>query len=115
MIISRERLQFIEDGPVGMGVDEQLTPAIPDGESWQIKRITFSDMSLNDAKSGSFKVDYAGDVLAIAYLSGGTIVIDIDRVFLGDGVKQFKLTRESQSNPAKNMLIFMEGFKRIGG
>ena len=113
-MISRERLQFIEDSDVGAVVDDKFTPIVPDGESWQISRITFGDMSKNDTKSGSFSVDFDGDVLAIAYLSGGTIVIDINRVFVGDGVKRFKMTRESQSNPAKKMLVFMEGFKRIG-
>ena len=115
MTISRDRIQFIEDGEVPIGSDEKFTPIVPDGESWQISRITFSDMSKNDSKSGSFKVDFDGDVLAIAYLSGGTIVIDINRVFVGDGSKNFTMTRENQSNPAKKMLIFMEGFKRIGG
>ena len=115
MTVSRERLQFIEDSEVGSGVDEKFTPIVPAGESWQINRITFGDMSKNDSKSGSFKVEFDGDVLAIAYLSGGTIVIDVNRVFIGDGVKRFSMIRESQSNPAKKMLIFMEGFKRIGG
>ena len=115
MSVSRERLQFVLDGDVGVGVDEQFTPIVPDGESWQISRITFGDMSKNDSKSGSFKVEFGDDVLAIAYLSGGTIVIDINRVFIGNGVKRFRMVRESQSNPAKKMLIFMEGFKRIGG
>ena len=113
--ISRERLQFIEDSDVGVGADEKFTPIVPVGESWQITRITFGDMSKNDTKSGSFKVEFGGDVLAIAYVSGGTIVIDVNRVFVGDGVKRFSMIRESQSNPAKKMLIFMEGFKRIGG
>ena len=40
MSISRERLQFIEDSDVAIGVDEKFTPIVPDGESWQISRIT---------------------------------------------------------------------------
>lgn len=115
MSVSRERIQIIEDGPVSVGVDEKFSDIIPNGESWQITRITFADMSKNDSKSGSFKVDYDGDVLAVAYLSGGTFALDINRVFLGDGTKRIRLIRESQSNPAKNMLIYVEGFKRIGG
>ena len=115
MKTSRERFQFVEDDEVGAGIDSKSTPIVPLGESWQITRVTFSDMSKNDSKSGAFRVKFGDDILAIAYLSGGTIVINIGRVFVGDGVKSFELIRENQSNPAKNMLIFMEGFKRIGG
>ena len=88
------------------------------GEVWQISRLTYGDMSKNDSKSGTFLVDFgvdgARDVLAIAYLSGNTMVIDINRTFTGDGTKVFRFIRTNQANPAKAMLIFMEGFKRIG-
>jgi hypothetical protein len=116
--IARPRIQVVVDSEVPFGQDITMLDPIPAGETWQIKRITFGDMSINDTKSGIFKVDYgvAGDrdILAIAYLTSNTIAIDINRMFLGDGSKQFRLIRESQSNPAKNMLAFIEGFKRIG-
>ena len=106
------------DSEVAVGESISTMDPIPAGETWQIKRITFGDMSINDSKSGIFKVDYGidgdRDILAIAYLTSNTIVIDINRMFLGDGSKQFRLIRESQSNPSKNMLAFIEGFKRIG-
>ena len=116
--ISRPRIQVVIDSEVAVGESLSTLDPIPAGETWQIKRITFGDMSINDTKSGIFKVDYGidgdRDILAIAYLTSNTIAMDINRMFLGDGSKQFRLIRESQSNPAKNMLIFLEGFKRIG-
>jgi hypothetical protein len=115
--IARPRIQIIHDGSVPVGVDTQ-SEIVPNGESWQIQRITFGDMSRNDTKSGIFRVDFGvdgdRDILAIAYLTSTTIIIPIKRVFLGDGIKEFRFIRESQSSPDKNMLIFTEGFKRIG-
>ena len=117
-VISRDRIQIIYDNELSMGEDIQLSDIIPDGEVWQIKRITFGDVSLNNNNAGLFKVDYGvdgnRDILAVAYLTGNTKVICIDRSFTGDGFKRFRLIREVQSNPAKRMLIYMEGFKRIG-
>jgi len=115
--ISRPRIQIIYEDALAAGEDIKST-VIPDGEKWQISRITFGDMSKNDSKSGSFKVDFGvdgdRDILAIAYISGSTIAFDIKRVFVGDGTKVLRVIRENQSNPAKNMLAFLEGFKRIG-
>lgn len=116
-MISRERIQLIYEDELAATEDIQTVP-VPVGEVWQISRLTYGDMSKNDSKSGTFLVDFgvdgARDVLAIAYLSGNTMVIDINRTFTGDGTKVFRFIRTNQSNPAKAMLIFMEGFKRIG-
>ena len=114
----RERIQVLYDSDLSAGEEIETSEPIPSGETWQISRITFGDMSKNDNKSGVFQVDFGvdsdRDILARAYLSGSTIVIDINRSFLGDGIKVFRFLRENQSNPAKKMMIFVEGFKRIG-
>ena len=116
-MITRDRIQLIFEDELGSGehVEEII---VPNGENWQITRITFGDMSKNDNKSGVFKVIFgtaeAIDIVAIAYLSGNTLPLMINRVFEGDGTKSFKFIRENQSNPAKKMLIFVEGFKRFG-
>ena len=115
--ISRDRIQIIHETEVSAGEDIQET-IVPNGEVWQIKRITFADVSLNNNNAGLFKVDFGTplvrDVLAVAYLTGNTKIVSIDRTFKGDGTKVFRLIRESQSNPSKKMLIYMERFKRIG-
>lgn len=117
-VISRERIQIIYENELSVGEDIQVSDIVPVGEVWQIRRITFADVSINNNNAGLFKVDYgvdgARDILAVAYLTGNTIAICIDRTFTGDGTKRFRLIREVQSNPAKKMLIYMEGFKRIG-
>jgi len=117
-VISRERIQIVHEEKLAVGEDIQLSDIVPPGEVWQVKRITFGDVSITNNNAGLFKVDYGvdgdRDILAVAYLTGNTIVIPINRGFAGDGIKQFRFIREVQSNPAKKMLIFMEGFKRTG-
>jgi len=117
MTISRQRIQIIYDNELEAGQDIKNI-SVPDNETWQISRIIFGDMSKNDSKSGTFIVDFGidgdRDILAIAYLSGQTMAFDINRIFVGDGSKMFRLMRSNQSNPAKAMLIFMDGFKRLG-
>ena len=114
----RNRIQIIYENELSAGEDIELSDIVPDGEVWQIKRITFADVSINNNNAGLFKVDYGSgtdrDILAVAYLTGNTIVIPIERTFTGDGVNHFRFIREVQSPPAKKMLIYMEGFKRIG-
>lgn len=116
-MITRDRIQLIFEDELGSGdhVDEII---VPNGENWQIAKITFADMSKNDNKSGVFRVEFGQDddrdVVAIAYLSGNTISLPINRSFIGDGAMSFRIIRKNQSNPAKNMMIFIEGFKRIG-
>ena len=113
----RNRIQLIYEDEIAAGevVEEIIIPA---DEVWQITRITFGDMSKNDSKSGVFKVDFGDpivrDIIAIAYLSGNTLPLSINRTFVGDGIKALRLIRTNQSNPAKMMLIFIEGFKRTG-
>jgi len=116
-VTERTRIQLIYEDDISAGevVNELIVPA---GEVWQLTRIIFGDMSKNDSKSGVFKVDFGVgadlDVIAIAYLSGSTLPLSINRPFVGDGIKAFRFIRENQSNPAKKMLIFVDGFKRNG-
>jgi hypothetical protein len=118
MTIQRTKIQILHESDVGIGVTTNESTAIPDGESWQINRVIFGDMSLNDTKTGIFKVDFGDDtareILAMAYLTGNTMIFDVNKTFIGDGTKTFMFYRESQSNPAKKMFILMQGFKRIG-
>lgn len=118
MKISRERIQAFHDNEIAPGPDVKFSIAIPEGERWQFKRVTFASKSIGDGMSDGFRVDFgaAGDFepLAVAHLMGNTKVINIDRIFVGDGVKKIRYIRENNSSVAKELFIFAEGFKRIG-
>lgn len=114
--ISRERIELIyEDEVIKNSVDIKAT-IIPDGEVWQIKRVTFADAAApSNLQSGKFKVDFgAGQTVAVAYLIANTIVIPVNRTFTGDGIKELRVLRENNDNQDKFMFAMVEGFKRIG-
>ena len=117
-MINRSRVQLIHENAIPSGIDLQTSPAIPAGQTWQITRIIFADKSIGDGLSGGFKVDWGSgstfEVLAAAYLEGNTIDLPINKVFTGDSVKHFRLIRQNNSAPNKEMFIMVEGFQRIG-
>ena len=114
----RSRIEFFFEDNIANGINIQTSAPIPLGEIWQIQRVIFADMSLNDTKSGVYKVDFGVDgdraIIGAAYLTGDTQVLDYSLALVGDGLKVFRFIRESQSSPAKRMMILMTGFKRIG-
>jgi len=112
---SRDRLQFVYESQITKNDLQTESEIIPDGEIWQIKRITFADLAQPQNNwAGSFKVVFGDDTLAIAYLLGNTLSIDINRTFTGDGVLDLITTRENLGNTDKRMSVMIEGFKRIG-
>ena len=115
--IARERIQTIYQNAI-TGTDTQSSPSIPTGQIWQVSRIIFADKGINDGLSGAFLVDFGSggsrEVIAAAYLTGNTIVLPIDRTFLGDGSKVFRFIRVNNSVVSKEMFLMVEGFKRIG-
>ena len=117
-MISRDRVQIIHDNSIPTGNDVQLSPIIPDGEIWQVSKITFADKAINDGLSGGFQVDFGAggsfEILQSAYLVGDTLVVNINRVFTGDGAKTFRFIRANNSAVPKEMFLMVEGFKRIG-
>jgi len=117
--VNRDRIHIVKKGIVTAGdTDTHLTIAPPVGRIWHIKRKTFADESINDGLSGFFEVDWgiggSREVLAQAYLAGNTFTFHIDRTFLGDGSKLFRLKRTNPSGSNKKMFLMVEGFKRIG-
>ncbi len=115
--IVRDRIEIIEESDIGGNTEDIQTHIIPAGEKWQIKRITFADIKQpSNQWSGSFKVDFGVDLdrelLMVAYLLGQTISLDINRVFVGNGTKGFRVIRDNLGAQSKPMFVFVEGFKR---
>lgn len=119
MTISRERVQVIHNNAVAATTTNVASsPIIPNGQIWQISRITFADKSINDGLSGGFQIDFGSggsrEIIGSAYLTGNTIVLTINRTFMGDGSAVFRYIRVNNSSVSKDMFLMIEGFKRIG-
>jgi len=117
-IIARDRIQIVHNGSIPNGIDVQNSPIIPTGQRWHISRIIFADKGINDGLSGGFQVDFGSggsrEILASAYLTGNTIILDINRTFTGDGVKLFRYIRVNEAAVSKEIFLMVEGFKRFG-
>ncbi len=118
-IVSRDRIEIVVEGEVGGNEVDTNTVIIPDTEIWQIERITFADVKEpSNNWSGKFKVDFGAvgsrELIGAVFLFGSTIPLDIRRVFQGNGIKEIRIIRENLGNQAKEMFVFVEGFKRIG-
>ena len=117
--INRGRLKKQYTGQVLKKSEEvDLYDPIPDGERWQLSWVLFADESKGTKESGGFLVEFGEgttwDFVAGAYLTGDTFQFQVNQIYIGDGVKHFRLKRINDSNDDKNMLIVVDGFKRIG-
>ena len=86
---------------------------IPNGQVWEINKIIFSDQGIGDNKSGEFLVEFGTSIIARGFVSGSIIEINVDKSYMGDGIKRFRITRTNNSSLEKNMLVSIEGIKRL--
>ena len=117
LAITRESFRVIFDDNVGTTPTINTSAPVPNGEAWTIQRVIFGDRNVGDNKSGGFKFEFGNggslEVITLAWLTGQTKEIIINKQFEGDGVKQFRATRVNGSPAPKNMFVIIEGFKRL--
>lgn len=117
---TREFKQFIFDSSVAgltNAVDE--SPVFPVGQKWQIKRVIFADPGIGDNISAGFQLQWGSpgsgyEFINGAYLTGDTREIVINRIFVGDGDKRFRVVRQNNSAAAKKVTTFIEAIRREG-
>lgn len=113
---SRVQKSFRDEVPPGNKID--LMTAIPNEEIWQVSWALFSDKNIGDNISGGFALEWGSggewEVIHIGFLTGNIHRLDINRSFTGNGTKRFRIIRQNNSAVNKDMLVVLEGFKRIG-
>lgn len=117
LAITREAFRVIFDDNVGTTPSVDSSAPVPAGEIWTIQRVIFGDRNIGDNKSGGFKFEFGNggsiEVITLAWLTGDTKEIVINKQYPGDDVKRFRITRVNGSATAKNMFAIIEGFKRL--
>jgi len=115
--ILRPKYSILIDSSAAAGTNTTNSDIIPSGQSWSISKVLFADQNIGDNKSGGFRFEFGTgstwELIAGAYLTGNTITYEINRAFFGDGVKRFRVIRVNNSASAKNMIVYIEGFKRF--
>lgn len=119
-IQTRDEIKKIIRGNVAGGLlDSFETEVVPNGQKWQLSSLVFSDQGIGDGKSGGFTLEWgttgSWDFVEGGYLTGTTWRQEMNRVFIGDGVKRFRIRRQNNSLLPKDMIVVIAGFKRIGG
>jgi len=88
---------------------------IPGGKSWVLLKIGGTDGS-KSSKPSSFKLYFgsgsAFDLVRHICVTTGTIQIDVNKEYIGDGVKHFRLVRESMEAHLKEMPFWFDAYEK---
>ena len=119
-VVTRDEVKRVFRGNVAAGATDSVeTESVPTGQRWQIATVVFADQGIGDSKSGAYSFEWgttgAWDLVEAAYLTGNTWRQELNRVFTGDGTKRFRIRRQNTSAVARDMVVILTGFKRIGG
>jgi hypothetical protein len=115
---TREAIYMSTDSNVGgSAYEETLLPAsaIPVGTIARIVRFGGTDVPKGDAKGVVIALFWGSggtwQLVRAAGLMGNVVDFEINRDFVGDGTKQFKVRRQNLSTSAKPIPVWLEGFK----
>lgn len=118
---SRDLIQQVYRSNIAAGTtDIQVVGTPPAGERWQVSRVIFADEGINDGLSGAFAVDWgtgpaaSRQIITATHLTGNTYCEHLSQVLLGDGTNELRVIRKNNGATPKEMVIILEGFKRIG-
>lgn len=113
---ARTKVDRVIDGSIAAnGTDAQELPVIPNGEVWRVTRFGGSEVGTGDGKAS---------VVALQLFDGTTwqtirgfgltstaVQLDLARDIRGDGTKKLRVVRQNKSAVAKQILVWVEGFR----
>ena len=114
----RGKVRALNREVIPSGIKRDRHPKIPLGDILQVQWVLFSDQNIGDNKSGGFVLEWGKpgewELIHAVYLTGGAVVLQVNKAFVGDAEKCIRITRENNSDSSKTMIVVVEGFIRTG-
>jgi hypothetical protein len=111
--MARELLdKYLDDSVTGSGQDVWSAPDIPADEPWHLTK--FGGTAGAAAVIGlQLRTGTSPDVWTMirAGIGPGQFEFDVDRDYVGDGTKKFRVVRQEKSGSAQQIIAWLEGYK----
>lgn len=92
--------------------DSLETPALGDGERWNIEKFGAADINLGDNKSSVYVLKFGNEILRIFALTGDTQEVDLNQDIIGNGTKKISVIRYNKSGFQKECPVWFRASKR---
>lgn len=104
---TKHYLMYDNEVPVGTTVD--MTPVIPSGKVVTIKKFGGFDPAVGDNKDSIIALQWGSGTTWTTIKAGGKCFeFDMQRDFIGDGSKRFRLVRVNRSAQIKIIVAWLE-------